>query len=93
MSRSPVAFPEMSNRTSARIGIPSLAKTFQIPDTRIESVTDGIENPQDMSIAYVAPTPSAPPNGITFETALPAKFTHSACRTRRPGSVLMSTPV
>ena len=47
----PVALPVETRSTRARMGIPSFAKMFQIPETRIDNVTDGAENPHDMSIA------------------------------------------
>ena len=51
ISRWPVARPVAINRTRAITGMPSLANTFHTPDTRIESVTVGIEKPHDRSMA------------------------------------------
>ena len=67
--------------------------TFQMPVTKIDSVTAGTSKPHESVMAYVAPTPTAPPNGTTFDTALPERFTTSACGWLSPGSAAVNTPV
>ena len=47
----PAARPVASSSTRAITGIPSLAKTFHTPETRIDSVTSGMVKPHDISMA------------------------------------------
>jgi hypothetical protein len=70
---------------SATIGMPSLAKLFQIPVTVTDRVDRDFENPHEDSIEYVSPTPSAPPAGIAFETAVVVSVSTTACGYVSPG--------
>ena len=42
-----MAWPTMPSSASTMMGMPSLANTFQTPDTMIDSVTDGTSKPHD----------------------------------------------
>ena len=80
-----VASPATMRISSATIGRPSFMNTFQMPVTKIDSVTAGTSKPHESVMAYVAPTPTAPPNGTTFDTALPGEVHHERLRVAQPG--------
>ena len=65
--------------TSAAIGMPSLAKLFQIPETTTDNEVRDFEKPQEPNMAYVRPMATAPPAGTVFATAVVVSVCTSAC--------------
>jgi hypothetical protein len=67
-------------------GRANFARTLIRLVSNVERTNEDARNPQDRVIARPTAMPAAPPKGITFEAALPARFIVRACRVVSIGS-------
>ena len=72
MNRAGVMPPSRASSATAKTGIPSLTKLFQIPVTMADRVIAAMVKPHEVSMAKVRPTPIAPPAGRVLDTAVDA---------------------
>ena len=72
VSRAAVTSPVKASKTTATTGIPSFTKLFHTPETIADRAISGVAKPHDVYMAYVTPTPIAPPAGSVLETAVEA---------------------
>ncbi|GAB3845366.1 hypothetical protein [Dactylosporangium cerinum] len=71
--------------------------SFAITSVALDTTTNLAKSrllwPQPRTIARFSVVPARPPSGMTFDTALPERFSVNARRLVRPGSAAVSTTV